>query len=52
VIQYESYVAQAKSAEVAAKSAYIKARAALERATGSILDDEGVQVEAGVAPKN
>lgn len=45
VIQYESYVAQARSAEVAAKSAYIKARAALERATGSILDTYGVKVE-------
>jgi outer membrane protein len=45
VIQYQSYVAQAKSAEVAAKSAYIKAKAALERAVGSILDDQGVQVQ-------
>lgn len=45
VVQYESYVAQARSAEVAAKSAYIKARAALERATGSILDTYGVKVE-------
>jgi outer membrane protein len=44
VIQYQSYVAQAKSAEVAAKSAYIKAKAALQRAVGSILDDQGVQV--------
>jgi len=46
VIQYESYVAQARSAEVAAKSAYLKAVAALERATGSILDSHGVTVEA------
>jgi outer membrane protein len=44
VIQYESYVAQARSAEVAAKSAYLKARAALERAVGSILDTQGVSV--------
>ena len=46
VIQYESYVAQARSAEVAAKSAYVKARAALERAVGSILDTQGVSVVA------
>jgi len=45
VIQYQSYVAQARSAEVAAKSAYIKAKAALERAVGSILDDQGVQIQ-------
>src|SRR5579862_2147108 len=48
VIQYESYVAQARSAEVAAKSAYVKARAALERATGSILDDNKVSIEAAL----
>ncbi len=46
VIQYESYVAQARSAEVSAKSAYLKARAALERAIGSILDVQGVSVVA------
>jgi len=51
VIQYESYVAQARSAEVAAKSAYFKARAALERATGSILDDNGVTMEQAIAGK-
>jgi len=45
IIQYQSYVAQAKSAEVVAKSAYIKAKAALERAVGSILEDRGVQVQ-------
>ena len=48
VIQYESYVAQARSAEVAAKTAYVKARAALQRATGSILDDNGVSIEAAL----
>ncbi len=46
VIQYESYVAQARSTEVAAKGAYAKAKAALERATGSILDDNGVTLPA------
>jgi len=38
IIQYQSYLAQAKSTVVVAKSAYLKARAALERATGVILD--------------
>ena len=46
VIQYQSLLAQARSAEVAAKSAYLKARAALERAVGSILDSNGVTLDA------
>jgi outer membrane protein len=50
VIQYESFVAQARSAEVAAKSAYLKAAAALERATGSILDVHSVSVESAAHP--
>jgi outer membrane protein len=48
VIQYQSYVAQARSAEVASRSAYVKARAALERAVGSILDDNKVTIEAAL----
>src|SRR5581483_6332435 len=39
VIQYESLLAQARSTEVAARSAYVKARAGLQRAIGSILDE-------------
>jgi outer membrane protein TolC len=45
VIQYESLLAQAKSAEVAAKSAYAKARVALDRATGTILDSNRISLE-------
>ena len=45
VIQYQSYLAQARSTELAAKGAYIKARAALQRAVGSILDDNGVSFD-------
>ena len=45
VIQYQTYVAQARSTEVAAKSAYVKARAALSRAIGSLLDDNGVSFD-------
>jgi outer membrane protein len=48
VIQYESLLAQAKSTEVAAKSAYVKARAALERATGNILEQHQISLDAAV----
>ena len=48
VIQYESLLAQAKSTEVAAKSSYVKARAALQRAVGSILDDNHISIDAAV----
>jgi outer membrane protein len=48
IIQYESFLAQAKSTVVVAKSAYLKARAALERATGSILDDNHVAIDTAV----
>jgi outer membrane protein TolC len=45
VIQYQSYVAQARSTELAAKGAYLKARAAMQRAIGSILDDNGISFD-------
>ena len=48
VIQYESLLAQAKSTEVAAKSSYGKAKAALQRATGTILDDNGIGFDKAV----
>ena len=48
VIQYESYLAQAKSTVVVAKGAYLKARAALERATATILDDNHVSLPAAI----
>src|ERR1700722_1079753 len=44
IIQYQSFLAQARSTVVVAKSAYLKARAALERATGTILDDNHVSM--------
>jgi outer membrane protein TolC len=46
VIQYESLLAQARSTEVAARSAYAKARAALQRATGTILEENQISVAA------
>ena len=48
VIQYESLLAQARSTEVAAKSSYVKAKAALQRATGSILDQNNISFDAAV----
>ena len=51
VIQYQSFVAQAKSGEVVAKSAYVKAKAALERAVGSILEDQNVTLEEAMEGK-
>jgi outer membrane protein TolC len=45
VIQYENYLAQARSTEVASKGAYIKARIALERAIGTILDEHHVAID-------
>jgi outer membrane protein TolC len=44
IVQYQSYLAQARSTVVVAKSSYLKARAALERAVGSILEDNHVIV--------
>ena len=48
VIQYQSFLAQARSTEVAAKGAYAKARIALERATGSTLDVNQVSIDEAI----
>jgi outer membrane protein len=45
VIQYQTYLAQARSTEVAAKGAYAKARVALERAIASTLEVNQVSVQ-------
>ena len=44
VIQFQTFLAQARSTEVAAKGAYAKARIALERALGRTLDVNHVSV--------
>jgi outer membrane protein TolC len=44
IVQYQSYLAQARSTVVVSKSAYLKARAALERAVGSILQNNHVTI--------
>ncbi len=42
VIQQESYLAQARSTEVAARSVWIKARVALDRSVGDLLERNGI----------
>ena len=48
VIQYESLLAQAKSTEVAALSSWVKARAALQRAMGTILDENHITFDSAL----
>jgi outer membrane protein TolC len=48
IIQYESYLSQARSTVVVAKGAYLKALAALQRAVGTILDDHQVAIEQAI----
>ena len=45
VIQYQTYLAQARSTEVAAKGAYAKAKIALDRATAGTLDVNEVSIQ-------
>jgi outer membrane protein TolC len=45
VLQYQGYVAQARSTEVAARGAYVKARTALERATGKTLENHNITID-------
>lgn len=48
VIQQESYLAQARSTEVAARSVWIKARVALDRALGDLLQKNGITYDESV----
>jgi outer membrane protein len=45
VIQYQTFLAQAQSTEVAAKGAYAKAKVALDRATASTLEVNQVSIQ-------
>jgi outer membrane protein TolC len=45
VIQYQRDLTAARSAEVSALSSYVESKAALQRAIGSILDDNGVRLD-------
>lgn len=48
VIQYQGYLAQARSTEVAARSAYVKAKVQLERALGKTLENNNVSIAEAV----
>ena len=45
ILQYQSYVAQARSTEVAARGAYAKAMTTLEKATGRTLENHNISFE-------
>jgi outer membrane protein TolC len=45
IVQDQSLLAQSRSAEVAARSSYIKARYALDRALGSLLENNRVDID-------
>ncbi len=45
VMQYQSFLAQARSTEVAAKSVYAKAKTALERALGKTLENHNISMD-------
>jgi outer membrane protein len=49
VIQQETYLAQARSTEVATRSVWIKARIALDRALGDLLVKNGITYEQAVS---
>lgn len=51
VIQYENLLAQTRSAEVAARSSYVKARAALQRAMGTIVEENHISLDAAIKGK-
>ena len=44
VIQYQRDLTAARSAEVSALSSYLQAKAALQRAIGTILDENGLNL--------
>jgi len=48
VIQYQSYVAQARSTAVAALDAYAKAKVQYERSIGNVLTDYNISVDQAI----
>jgi outer membrane protein len=46
VMEYQSFVAQARSTEVAARDVYVKAQTALERALGLTLENHNISMDA------
>jgi outer membrane protein len=51
LLQYQTNLAQARSAEVTALGVYAKSRTALERATGLTLQNNGIDIEEAYAGK-
>jgi outer membrane protein TolC len=49
VIQYQRDLTQARSSESTSQGSYLKARAALDRATGSILSEHGIDFDEAMA---
>ena len=47
VIEQETYLAQAQTSEVVAKAAWLKASVQLDRVTGQILDQAGINLKGG-----
>lgn len=45
VMQYQSFLAQARSTEVSSKSVYLKAKTALERATGMTIENHHISLD-------
>ena len=48
VIQQESYLAQARSTEVAARSVSVKARVAFDRSVGNLLEKANISVDQAI----
>jgi outer membrane protein TolC len=48
VVQQQTYLAQARSTEVAARSVWVKARIALDRAVGDLLEKNGISYDDSV----
>lgn len=48
VVQNQTYLAQARSTEIAARSNWVKARIELDRATGDLLDRNNIQLDDAV----
>lgn len=49
LVQNQTYLAQARSTEIAARSNWIKARIELDRATGTLLDRNNIQLDDAIS---
>ncbi|ABF41552.1 outer membrane efflux protein [Candidatus Koribacter versatilis Ellin345] len=51
IVQDASYLAQARSTEVAARSTYVEARVALDRAIGTVLENNKIDLDEAIRDK-